>query len=271
MAKQIINTNAPSDLINVGSTANAKNGDPLRSAFIKINDALDRIDSNFTELYNSVGADVQIPAQTNNGGKYLTTNGTTLSWANITDDDSSYVTNSSLTTTLNSYALSSSIPTALSDLTNDSNFLIKDTAPSTLAGAEGDTAGTVAFDNNYIYYCTSNYTSVGAGGATVTLVPNELGQSVNTITIAKGAPPNTAWATPQVNWTLTVNSTTVTIEEITNDITNVYIVVSGFINLPPTGNITFTEPGGVQPNIWVRQAWGVTNLNIVDGGNATTF
>lgn len=57
MAKQIINVNAPNDLINVTPTANSSQGDPLRSAFIKINDALDRVDLNFTELYAFTGAD----------------------------------------------------------------------------------------------------------------------------------------------------------------------------------------------------------------------
>ena len=67
MAKQIIN---------IGRTANDRSGDPLRTAFTKVNE-------NFTELYSAIGADVQIPIQTNNGGKFLTTNGTTLSWSDI--------------------------------------------------------------------------------------------------------------------------------------------------------------------------------------------
>jgi hypothetical protein len=65
-------------IVNIGSTANAKNGDPLRTAFDKIN-------QNFTELYNAVGADVQIPSQINNSGRLLSTNGTTLSWTNKLD------------------------------------------------------------------------------------------------------------------------------------------------------------------------------------------
>lgn len=81
MAKLIINTNAPGDLISVGKAANDRSGDPLRTAFTKVNDAIDKIDLNFTDLYNAIGADVQIPAQANNDGKFLTTNGTTLSWA----------------------------------------------------------------------------------------------------------------------------------------------------------------------------------------------
>ena len=63
-------------IINIGTSPNDKSGDPLRSAFIKIN-------ANFTELYATTSADVQIPTQSNNGGKYLTTNGTILSWGSI--------------------------------------------------------------------------------------------------------------------------------------------------------------------------------------------
>ncbi len=55
MAKQIINTNAPENLIGVGASANDKQGDSLRAAFTKVNDAFDKIDSNFTELYISLG------------------------------------------------------------------------------------------------------------------------------------------------------------------------------------------------------------------------
>ena len=62
--------------INVGTTANDKKGDSLRAAFQKVN-------ANFTELYNAASADLQIPSQTANGGKYLTTDGTTLSWATV--------------------------------------------------------------------------------------------------------------------------------------------------------------------------------------------
>jgi len=62
--------------INVGTAANSKNGDPLRTAFQKVN-------SNFDELYTAMGADVQIPSQVNNSGKLLTTDGTTLTWVSI--------------------------------------------------------------------------------------------------------------------------------------------------------------------------------------------
>jgi len=58
-------------LINIGTTVNDRSGDPIRTAFSKIND-------NFTELYTST-----IPAQTGNGGLYLSTDGTTLHWSPI--------------------------------------------------------------------------------------------------------------------------------------------------------------------------------------------
>ena len=60
--------------INIGDSANDRTGDPLRTAFDKVN-------SNFDELYARTGDDLQIPALAGNTGKVLTTNGTTLSWA----------------------------------------------------------------------------------------------------------------------------------------------------------------------------------------------
>ena len=74
-------------IINIGHNPNDKSGDPLRVAFDKVN-------QNFTELYNAVGADVQIPSQTGNTGKYLTTDGTSLSWGTINTTTSSLVNGS---------------------------------------------------------------------------------------------------------------------------------------------------------------------------------
>ena len=72
-------------IINIGQTANDKSGDPLRTAFGKVND-------NFTELYSALGADIQIPIQTGNDGKYLTTDGTTLSWGTVSQGASDRLT-----------------------------------------------------------------------------------------------------------------------------------------------------------------------------------
>ncbi len=58
MAKKTINTQQPQDFINVGSAPNSKDGDSLRAAFARLNDAIDNIDSNFSELYTAVGQPV---------------------------------------------------------------------------------------------------------------------------------------------------------------------------------------------------------------------
>lgn len=58
MAKKTININQPQDFINVGSAPNSKDGDSLRSAFARLNDAIDNIDSNFSELYTAIGQPV---------------------------------------------------------------------------------------------------------------------------------------------------------------------------------------------------------------------
>jgi hypothetical protein len=62
--------------INVGTSANTRNGDTIRDAFVKVN-------SNFSELYSIASADVQIPSQTGKNGKVLKTTGTTLLFENI--------------------------------------------------------------------------------------------------------------------------------------------------------------------------------------------
>jgi hypothetical protein len=62
--------------INIGDSANDRTGDPLRTAFDKVN-------QNFVELYARTGDDIQIPALAGNDGRVLTTNGTTLSWSNV--------------------------------------------------------------------------------------------------------------------------------------------------------------------------------------------
>lgn len=68
-------------IINLGQTANDRTGDPLRVAFQKVNE-------NFDELYATAAADLQLPSQAGNNGKFLKTNGSTLSWDTINLGDS---------------------------------------------------------------------------------------------------------------------------------------------------------------------------------------
>lgn len=89
--------------INIGTAANDGTGDPLRSAFTKVN-------SNFTELYEHDANNV-LPGQTGNSGKYLTTDGTSTSWATIFDGTYSSLTGKP------------TIPADISELTDTTNLL----------------------------------------------------------------------------------------------------------------------------------------------------
>jgi hypothetical protein len=65
--------------INLGTVANDGTGDPLRTAFLKIN-------ANFTDVYNQMSSFsvFTIPSQAGQSGAVLTTNGSTLSWSTTT-------------------------------------------------------------------------------------------------------------------------------------------------------------------------------------------
>ena len=129
-------------VINVGTTANDKQGDSLRTAFQKVN-------ANFTELY--AASSISFPSQTGNNGKYLTTNGTTLSWATV-----------SVPTDINQLADASGlIPTDVNQLADASGLLgtanavvsIGSTAPAS------PTSGQLWYDTvggrMYIYYSSA--------------------------------------------------------------------------------------------------------------------
>jgi hypothetical protein len=169
-------------VVNIGTSVNDKTGDPLRTAFGKLKDSINQAEANFIELYSAVGADVAIPTQTNNEGKFLTTNGTTLSWATVSSgttlpaSTSGYLKNNG-SGTLTWEAIT--IPTTLGDLgiTAGANgqFLQTDGAgsytwadinitgavvvavPLHSYGVAGDTAGMIAFDMGYFYWCFQNY------------------------------------------------------------------------------------------------------------------
>jgi hypothetical protein len=109
-------------VINVGTSANDGTGDPLRTAFAKIN-------GNFTEIYgkDAVGAnfdltDNTISATNTNGNVELEPNG------------------------LGVVAINS-----------DSLVITTPKTPATSAGASGDKRGMIAYDANYIYVCIANY------------------------------------------------------------------------------------------------------------------
>ncbi len=120
-------------LINLGQ-ADKGNGDPLRTAFDKIN-------QNFNELYAQTGDDIQIPAQATHTGKVLTTNGTALSWGTV-----SYT---SLTD-------KPAIPTSFSSLVNGAHSVSLGTDGTLTLPLNGDIkagvteeVGTILYDINF--------------------------------------------------------------------------------------------------------------------------
>lgn len=107
--------------INIGATANDGTGDPLRTSFTKCNE-------NFTELYTKLA----------NGNLEIT--GNQISPAN-TDGD-----------------LELSPRGAGSVYIVDDHLVINASkTPLTNIGADGDLAGSIAWDSSYFYVCVGDY------------------------------------------------------------------------------------------------------------------
>jgi hypothetical protein len=184
-------------IINIGTAADKGNGDPIRTAFTKVNE-------NFTELFNHVSAGVtlgNIPPTTPGVGDlwWDTTSGRLYVYYNsawidaspvdgegisstnelvngnknvslastgiITLPSSSYLesTDTNLkvgaqgTITIRSNAASNLTTKAWVFGTNGRTMFPAATVPEHSYGTTGDKAGMVAFDATYIYYCTADY------------------------------------------------------------------------------------------------------------------
>jgi hypothetical protein len=126
------------------------------------------------------------------------------------------------------------------------------TVPQHSYGAVGDKLGMVAFDSDYIYYCTANY--VSASGSSFSASSNS-GVPGDTKEFVVGGDVDTV----TTEWTATGGGIVGTA-----DILNVTIGLSvTFVQFDQSftvsGPITFTGPSGVQPDIWVRTVWTDTN------------
>ena len=124
--------------INVGTAANDGTGDPLRTAFTKVN-------SNFTELYNAgyITANslpTNISELTNDVG-YITANSLPTALSELTND-AGFITANSLPSNLSEltndvdFITANSLPTALSELTNDVDFITANAVSSDIIPAE---------------------------------------------------------------------------------------------------------------------------------------
>ncbi len=117
--------------------------------------------------------------------------------------------------------------------------------PTTSEGSLGDTIGSVAFDENYIYYCTANYVV-----NTFTTTIASPGISLNTIPVAKGS-----YGTPTTDWTVTVSSIEFTITEVT-DGGNSWILTVDNPSITGGTGIAATLFNGIEAaDIWKRIAW----------------
>jgi len=169
MAKQTINV----------STPNSGRGDPLRTAFSKIN-------ANFTELYSAIGADVQIPIQTGNAGKVLTTNGTTLSWTNASGGAADRLVNGDNEVVLgaggnltfpNNYTFTGQTLTDTSGTTNYSLKIANGTTGSVFAVGTGTDAYGVA--NDALDHTQTTYVPYNATASTMSFnIPGAVGSLV---------------------------------------------------------------------------------------------
>lgn len=109
-------------IVNVGATANDGTGDPLRTAFQKIN-------SNFSEIYatGAAGSNLEL---TDNAISSVNSNG------NI-----------------------ELVPNGAGQVIVEADNIVvnQPNTPASSVGIAGDVAGMIAWDTNYIYVCTANY------------------------------------------------------------------------------------------------------------------
>jgi hypothetical protein len=196
--------------INVGTAVNDGTGDSLHSAGIKIN-------ANFTDLYTQVSnleSIPSIPTVTNNSGKYLTTDGNTITWGSL--NLSSYVTASGLTTTLSGYVTTSSLSTTITS--SLSSYVTSSNLSTTLSSY----ATTASLSS---YLTTASAASTYATSASV-------GTSINNITtLTNLTSVGTSNSTVVINGNLTVNGTTSTVNTSSVSTTNKTIILSeGAVN-----------------------------------------
>jgi hypothetical protein len=262
----------------IGQTANDRTGDPLRTAFVKVN-------SNFDELYARTGDDLQIPVLAGNTGKVLTTNGTTLIWTTDSTTTSQLVNGSKTVSLGTDGNLTLPLQGKIMPVGDVNSFLTFNW---------GDDVELKAGDNLYLSgsvatirtNSNSNLWTFGTDGKltlpnsgtidnsidtnsnqSIELTPNNLSQTTATIIVDKNGPPNAQWATVQVGWTITVGLVTRTINSITGDLTTVSFVLNGTVALPMTGSVIFQSPGmpslAITPNgttTWTFNSNGTLDL-----------
>ena len=138
-------------IINIGQSANDRAGDPLRTAFKKVND-------NFTELYANLTSYLPNPA--GYAGKFLTTDGTNLLWESTVKFVQQDTPPTGSADKLWYDGVSGRVYTWYDDRWVDASPPLTDfkqDPPTSPQGAIGDTEGQWSGDFDYYYYCSGNY------------------------------------------------------------------------------------------------------------------
>jgi hypothetical protein len=227
-------------IINTGVAANDGKGDNLRSAGIKIN-------SNFTELYAT-----KVPDFFGNANKVLSTNGTSLFWVPST------VSNAIQTTSvyndpiwIGTLAYSKltgkpTIPTVISQLSNDVGFITTNGLPSQ-SGNVGKYLTTNGTALSWVTPTLGTVTAVsvatanGFAGTVATSTTTPAITITTSITgILKGNGTNISAATAGVDYLATLpTATTSVLGGVKVDGTSISISGSGVISASVTGAVIF--------------------------------
>ena len=141
------------------------------------------------------------------------------------------------------------VPTAVSQLTNDSGFVVATTVPASSVGAPGDVAGKIAFDSLYLYYCTDTF------GGTQYTVLHDISSASSVNGVDQGYLVPNSYQLPQVGWKVYYNGETRTIDQVNSSGIPGYYVVFVDTALTIPGQATFAWGPASTTNIWKRVAW----------------
>jgi len=252
MAKQIIN---------IGLSANDKSGDPLRTAFEKVN-------ANFTELYNTTLADLQIPDQEGQEGKFLRTDGSNLSWVEIITDTSQLVNG------LHTVSLGSDGITTLpggGTIDNSSGVTVP---TGTISTFSNDGSSTPGIDNTNVVYLDNTLAAQAIQAGWIITFANS---TQKTVTAADtGLPPNADKRMLEFTGVITLSSADVWPLTVQSSDYNEGLNINN-LELTPDGTTAWTfDSNGIltlPANGDIQNSTGTSVLGVptvLDGGNAST-
>ena len=180
---------------------------------------------------------------------------------------STYINNTATNTVLGAVKVGTTFSAANDGLINAQSLLNGTTkfravtVPSVLTGAAGDLAGDVAFDTNYIYYCTATYGGItynsfltaGTTAGVLYIAKSGQTQLVSPFTVSNEPQPQAGWTINVTGYGI-VTVTSVSDIGLHGGFQTWQVNYSGSGFNPTNGTvITVTNPGS--GNIWVQTPW----------------